>query len=44
MAWGRIINHLHLFGAIALLTAASLAASEYRGQVTFGGLPVPEQR
>jgi hypothetical protein len=41
MAWGRIINHLHLFGAIALLTAASLAASEYRGQVTFGGLPVP---
>lgn len=43
MAWRRILNFLRLFGAIAfLLTATRVAtASEYHGQVTFGGLPVP---
>jgi Carboxypeptidase regulatory-like domain len=35
-------EYLSLFCAIVLLTAASTAsASQYRGQVTFGGLPLP---
>src|SRR5437879_6262433 len=42
MACRRIHNYLRLLFAIALLTVSSLAAaSEYHGQVIFGGLPVP---
>jgi len=42
MTWRRIYNYLRLYCAVAWLTAAGLAAaSEYHGQVTFGGLPVP---
>jgi hypothetical protein len=42
MAWRRIENYLRLFCAMACLIVSSLvAASEYRGRVTFGGLPVP---
>lgn len=38
----RIGNYLRLLCAIILIITASLAAaSEYHGQVTFGGLPVP---
>lgn len=41
MAWRRIRN-LRLFCAVALLvTTGVAAASEYHGQVAFGGLPVP---
>lgn len=39
MAWRRIDNCFRL-AAMALL-AGSAVAAEYRGQVTFGGLPVP---
>jgi trimeric autotransporter adhesin len=42
MSWRRMHHHFRLFCAIAWLAASSLAlASEYRGEVTFGGLPVP---
>ena len=42
MSWRRMVNYLRLLCAIAFLTVSSLAAaSEYHGQVTFGGLPVP---
>ncbi len=42
MALRRIGNYLRLFCAIGWLTTCGLAtASEYHGQVTFGGLPVP---
>jgi len=42
MLWPQINNYLRLFCAMAWLANASvLAASEYHGQVTFGGLPVP---
>jgi len=42
MVCRRIHNYLRHFFAIALLTVSSLAAaSEYHGQVIFGGLPVP---
>jgi hypothetical protein len=42
MGWQRIGNYLSLFFAVACLFVTSLAeASEYHGQVSFGGLPVP---
>src|SRR4029077_4843479 len=42
MGWQHIGNYLRVFFAVACLFVTSLAeASEYRGQVTFGGLPVP---
>jgi hypothetical protein len=42
MAWRRAHNYVPLLLALAWLLASSLAAaSEYHGQVTFGGLPVP---
>jgi hypothetical protein len=42
MSWRQIDNYLRLFCAIAwLATSSVVAASEYRGQVTFGGLPLP---
>ena len=42
MSWRRIFNYLLLFCAIPCLTATNLAAaSEYHGQVTFRGFPVP---
>jgi trimeric autotransporter adhesin len=42
MSCRRIGNYLRLLCAVTLLVLASLAsASEYRGQVTFGGLPLP---
>src|ERR1700730_6297657 len=42
MAWRRIQNYLRILCATACLIVSSLAvASEYRGHVTFGGLPVP---
>lgn len=38
----RVVNNLLLVGAISWLSLATLAAaSEYHGQVTFSGLPVP---
>ena len=42
MSWRRIFEYLLVVCAVAFLTASSLAAaSEYRGQVTFQGAPVP---
>jgi hypothetical protein len=42
MVWQQFVKSLVLFFTIASLTAFNLAAaSEYHGQVTFGGLPVP---
>ena len=42
MSWWRFGKYFVLVGVIALLCAASWAVSvEYRGQVSFGGLPVP---
>src|SRR5258707_9802789 len=42
MTCRRIHNYLRLLFAIALSTVSSVAAaSEYHGQVLFGGLPVP---
>src|SRR5260370_19036342 len=45
MSWRQIGNYFRLLCAIGWLAglAASsvVAASEYHGQVTFGGLPVP---
>jgi hypothetical protein len=42
MSWRQIDNYLRLFCAMAwLATSSVVAASEYRGQVTFGGLPLP---
>ena len=42
MSWRQIYKYLRVFCAVACLTAPNLAAaSAYRGQVTFGGLPVP---
>jgi hypothetical protein len=42
MARRRIDNYLRLLCAVVCLTAASVAAaSEYHGQVSFGGFPVP---
>jgi hypothetical protein len=40
MAWRHADNYIRL-AAIAWLAVSALAASEYRGEVTFGGLPVP---
>src|SRR5271154_4170622 len=42
MVWRRVNNYLRLLCAIAGMTFSSMAvASEYHGQVTLGGLPVP---
>jgi trimeric autotransporter adhesin len=42
MAWRLMSNYLRLFCLIAcLLVSCPAAASEYGGQVTFSGLPVP---
>jgi trimeric autotransporter adhesin len=42
MSWQQFVRALMLFLAITSITAFNLtAASEYHGQVTFGGLPVP---
>lgn len=42
MLWRGIENYIRLLCVLSWLTASTLAvASEYRGQVTFGGLPVP---
>ncbi len=42
MLWRRIDNYLRLLCAFALLAISSVAvASEYHGQVTLGGSPVP---
>src|SRR6266567_4491822 len=42
MAWRRTDNYLPLVFAMGWLVASSPgAASEYRGQVSFGGLPIP---
>jgi len=42
MHWRRVYQYFCLLGAIAWLAAASLAsASEYHGQIVFGGFPVP---
>jgi trimeric autotransporter adhesin len=42
MSWRRVSNYLQFFCALAWLSLSSLAvASEYHGQVTLGGLPVP---
>src|SRR6266700_2421692 len=40
MVWKHICNSLRL-PLLACLAIAGLAASEHRGQVKFGGLPVP---
>src|ERR1700693_5494843 len=40
MAWRRTNIYLRL-SAIACFAITALAAAEYRGQVTFGGLPIP---
>ena len=40
MLIGHTDDYLRL-SAIAVLAVSVLAASEYRGEVTFGGLPVP---
>lgn len=40
--WRRIDDYLRLLCAVAWMTTSNLAlAAEYRGEVTFGGLPVP---
>jgi trimeric autotransporter adhesin len=42
MSWRQIYKYLQVFCAIACLIASNLAAaSEYGGQVTFRGFPVP---
>src|SRR5438309_11943573 len=42
MAWRRAHSYVPLLFVMAWLVASSLAAaSEYHGQVTFGGLPAP---
>jgi hypothetical protein len=42
MSWRRMSNYFRLLCALAWLTVSSMAfASEYHGQVTLGGLPVP---
>jgi trimeric autotransporter adhesin len=42
MSWRQILNYLLPICVIAFLTVSSLAAaSEYHGQVTFRGFPVP---
>jgi hypothetical protein len=42
MAWRRFENYIRILFAIACLIVSTLAAaSEYRGQVTFGALPLP---
>ncbi|HEY2015951.1 MAG TPA: TonB-dependent receptor [Bryobacteraceae bacterium] len=40
MVWKRVFNYLR-FGTVACLAVLGLAAAEHRGQVKFGGLPVP---
>jgi Carboxypeptidase regulatory-like domain len=42
MTWRRAGSYIPVLVAVICMAASSLAAaSEYRGQVTFGGLPVP---
>jgi len=40
MVWKRICQYLR-YGAVACLALGALAAADHRGQVKFGGLPVP---
>jgi hypothetical protein len=41
MAWRRIVSIFVLCAVVSIAKSRSAAASQYRGQVTFGGLPLP---